>query len=121
MTIMDISLFLVMTAFNILNWLLALNGDNTLDFWKQLFEDKERGECATKFVYSFTLWRENMYMFFGTQNFFRILSPSLRSLPFTGLEWSFLLFDKGYNLAGERIKRNEDIEMSPRLNEQNNE
>lgn len=119
MTIMDVSLFLVMTAFNVLNWLLVLNGDTTHDFWKQLFDDPGRGECATNFKFSFTLWRENMYMFFGTHNFFRILSPSLRSLPFTGLEWSFLLLDKGYNLEGTKIKPALDIEMSPQLKEQN--
>ena len=31
---------------------------------------------------------------------FRILSPSLRNVPFTGIEWSFMFKDEGYDYDG---------------------
>jgi hypothetical protein len=40
----------------------------------------------------------------------RIFSPSLRNSPFTGLEWSFLLKDEGYNCNGKKLKPIDDIE-----------
>ena len=38
---------------------------------------------------------------FGTYNLFAILSPSLRNVPFTGIEWSYQLKDLGFNEKGE--------------------
>lgn len=51
-----------------------------------------------------------MYKVFGTYNTFAILSPSLRNVPFTGIEWSYQLKDLGYNEAGEMGKHNFDEE-----------
>lgn len=39
-------------------------------------------------------------MIFGTYKFLRIFSPSLRNVPLTGLEWSFLVWSQGYNEYG---------------------
>ena len=33
-----------------------------------------------------------------------MFSPSLRNGPFTGLEWSFLLRDEGFDCSGKKIK-----------------
>ena len=41
---------------------------------------------------------------------FRILSPSLRNVPFTGLEWSFKYMDEGYNYDGMLIENEPDEE-----------
>ena len=43
-----------------------------------------------------------MFAIFGTYKMFRILSPSLRNGPFTGLEWSFLMRDEGYDCEGKK-------------------
>jgi hypothetical protein len=50
-----------------------------------------------------------LFLFFGTNKYFRVLSPSLRNVPFTGLEWSFLMRDLvGYSNTGMPIAK--DIE-----------
>jgi hypothetical protein len=45
------------------------------------------------FDYSFESVRDNLFVIFGTYKPIRILSPSLRALPFSGVEWSFVLKD----------------------------
>lgn len=39
-----------------------------------------------------------------------MLSPSLRNIPFSGIEWSYQLKDLGYNEKGEKA-RNDDEEV----------
>lgn len=39
------------------------------------------------------------------------MSPSLRNPPFTGLEWSFVLKDEGYDWEGEKLEETEELEM----------
>ena len=53
---------------------------------------------------------DNFYRVFGTHKMFRILSPSLRNVPFTGLEWSFKYRDEGYSFDGELIEDEQDEE-----------
>lgn len=43
---------------------------------------------------------DNLFRVFGTHKFFRILSPSMRNVPFTGLEWSFMFKDEGFDESG---------------------
>lgn len=59
---------------------------------------------------SFSRLKDNVFRIFGTYSIVRMLSPSLRSVPFTGLEWSFQLKDEGYDENGNKL----DIEMSSR-------
>lgn len=63
------------------------------------------------FDYSFGNASENLFAIFATQKIFRILSPSLRNSPFTGLEFSFVLHDEGYDCEGEKIKDKEMQEV----------
>jgi hypothetical protein len=44
--------------------------------------------------------KDNLFLIFGTYKFLRIFSPSLRNVPLTGLEWSFLVWSQGYNEYG---------------------
>lgn len=46
---------------------------------------------------------DNLYRVFGTYKIFRVLSPSFRNVPFTGLEWSFKFKDEGYDCEGFSI------------------
>lgn len=43
---------------------------------------------------------DNLYKTFGTRNFFAIFSPSMRNLPFNGIEWSYQSRDMGFNEKG---------------------
>ena len=51
---------------------------------------------------------DNLYRVFGTHKWFRILSPSMRNIPFTGLEWSFWFKDEGYDCHGKAIETFDD-------------
>lgn len=39
----------------------------------------------------------------------RVLSPSMRNVPFTGIEWAFLMQDLGFDQTG--VKHMTDVEM----------
>ena len=50
-------------------------------------------------------------MIFGTQKFIRMFSPSLRQTPLSGLEWSFLLNERGIPEDGD-VPYNYEQEMT---------
>ncbi len=87
--ILDFILMFVMTMFVGWNWFLAINGYTTIEFWTSL----TRVSTTKKkfYTFSFKSISDNLYMVFGTNKIIRVLSPSLRNVPFTGLEWAFLL------------------------------
>jgi hypothetical protein len=101
LVILDFSLCGVLAAFNGWNWFLALTGYTTIEFWSNMSLDAK--EKAETFDYSFGNASDNLFAIFGTHKIFRILSPSLRNSPFTGLEFSFVLHDEGYDCEGEKI------------------
>ena len=92
--ILDAILCVVMAGFTGWNWMLALNGKTTIEFWTNFDKDKKLIEL------SFPNASDNLYRVFGTYKPFRVLSPSLRNVPFTGLEWSFWFKDSGYDANG---------------------
>ena len=47
--------------------------------------------------YSFKETRDNLFAVFGTNKLTRMFSPSLRSVPFNGIEFSFLQKDLGFD------------------------
>ena len=68
------------------NWFLAFNGNTTLEFWADRTEYMLEGGIKD---YSFGNWRKNIFNVFGTTNLFKILFiPSIKKLPFSGLELS---------------------------------
>jgi len=94
--ILDIVLAIVLIVFNGWNWFLAFNGKTTIEFWT---DETERAEL------NFDLSKDNLYRVFGTHELLKILSPSLRNVPFTGLEWSFYLKDSGFDCNGKLAKK----------------
>ena len=73
------------------NWFLAINGNTTLEFWSG----------KTGFVlepirdYSFGNWRKNLFYIFGKNNLIELLFiPSIKKLPFSGLEISKFVDEK---------------------------
>ena len=66
--------------------------------WKNIFN----------YDYSFPIFKDNLFKIFGTKSYFKMLSPSLRYGPFTGLEWSFQMKDLGFNEYGEFVDNNDE-------------
>ena len=89
-----------MFAFTVWNWFLAAQGNTTIEFWTG-YSGIASGERANL---RFETVSDNLYRVFGTHKWFRILSPSMRNVPFTGLEWSFWFKDEGYDENGKVIK-----------------
>ena len=54
------------------------------------------------FDFSFDTVKDNLFVLFGTHKPLRILSPSMRALPLSGLEWSFLVKEEGFDEDGYR-------------------
>lgn len=82
--VLDLSLTGVLVLFNAWHWYLACSGMTSIEFLKkfQLMHDN-------LYDFSFDTVNDNLFVIFGTHKWFRILSPSLRALPLTGLEFSF--------------------------------
>ena len=77
------------------NWFLAIKGKTTLEFWADKTEFNLDGGIRD---YSFGHWRKNLFYVFGTDNLFKILFiPSIKKLPFSGLEFSKLV-DKNFSI-----------------------
>jgi len=110
LVILDFALFAVLVGFNGWNWFLALTGYTTIEFWSNLSLSKF--DASHEFDFAFKSVWDNLYAIFGTHKPVRILSPSLRSPPFNGIEWCFVLKDEGYDDDGVRIKSGNDIELS---------
>ena len=86
----------VMCAFLVWHWYLAFSGTTTIEFWKY-----HASVVSVPYDFSFNLVRDNLFFIFGTYKMVRQFSPSLRQVPLTGLEWSFLLKEKGIGEDGE--------------------
>ena len=97
-SILDFALAVVMLGFNGWNWYLAMTGYSTIEFFGAI----SRADNGEKYDYAFKNIRDNLYKTFGTQNLVAIFSPSLRNVPFSGIEWSYQMKDLGFNERGER-------------------
>ncbi len=110
MFMIDSALVCVLFLFNCWAWFMACSGITTIELVKQnsLFEDEQI------FDFSFDTIKDNLFVLFGTHKIFRILSPSMRALPLSGLEWSFLVKEEGFDEDGYRIVEEEatQIEMT---------
>ena len=74
------------------NWFLAINGNTTLEFWADRTDFYLDGGINN---YSFGNWRSNLFYVFGTTNLFKMLFiPSIKKLPFSGLEISRFVDNK---------------------------
>ena len=98
--ILDTALFIVMLGFNGWNWYLAMTGFSTIEFFGVISQPDD----GQKYDFNFKSVRDNMYRVFGTQSFLAIFSPSLRNVPFSGIEWSYHMKDLGFNEKGVLIR-----------------
>ena len=63
-------------------------------------------------MYKIESWNENLYVIFGTYNYFyALVFPFERILPLRGLEWSFMnLTGHGVGGSVEMVKKAEDTD-----------
>ena len=94
--ILNSSLALVLIGFNAWNWYLAISGTTTIEFWKWY-----GSYGAIPFDYSFDRIKDNLFLIFGTDKVIRMFSPSLRPSLLSGLEWSFVLKERGIPEDGD--------------------
>ena len=79
------------------NWFLAFNGNTTLEFWA---DKTDFALDAGVRNFSFGNWRKNLFYIFGTENLLKILFvPSIKKLPFSGLELSKFI-DNSFDIEG---------------------
>ena len=68
------------------------------------------------FDFSFDTIKDNLFVLFGTHKLLRILSPSMRALPLSGLEWSFRVKEEGFDEDGyryvEEVKQTELTQLT---------
>jgi palmitoyltransferase len=104
--LLDLALLCAVALFSLWGWSLAVDGSSSIEFMSRI-----RGE-AIDYDYRFPNWHDNLFVIFGTNKLLRILSPSMRNVPVTGLEWAFLMKDLGFNQNGIKEDSN-DVEMPP--------
>lgn len=72
--------------FNVWNWFLVLNGNTTIEFWSSRMGVSSNGLISD---FSFNSIYENIYLVFGTKSILKaVFVPSVKMLPYSGLEWS---------------------------------
>lgn len=103
---------LMMIGFNVWNWYLACSGITTVEFTKRFHLANEN-----VYDYSYNSVADNLFVIFGTHKFIRILSPSIRALPFSGIEFSFQQKEAGYDENGVIWNDSSDDEEAPRVQE----
>lgn len=112
LVIINFSLMLMMIGFNVWNWYLACSGITTVEFTKRFHLANEN-----VYDYSYNSVADNLFVIFGTHKFIRILSPSIRALPFSGIEFSFQQKEAGYDENGVIWNDSSDDEEAPRVQE----
>ena len=86
--ILGITGFFIEIFFNGWNWYLAINGNTVIEFWA-VRTDYRTNSNNYNFSFTFGSWRKNLFYIFGTSNILKIIFvPSIKKLPFSGLELS---------------------------------
>ena len=115
---LDVFLFVAMIGFNAWNWKFALTGQTTIEYFTNQLRDDMSSRGKVYYDFSFKSASDNLWMIFGTNKLFRVLSPSMRNVPFTGIEWAFLMREAGYSQEGVKYLTDDEIaqiEMQEKL------
>lgn len=100
--------------FNTWNWMLVIKGNTTIEFFSN-----QTGIGVSSFISDFSMAsiEENLFLIFGTKNILEIIfQPSIKSLPYSGLEWNRFI-DLKFSIIG--IPETEEIDEL--LSEQRNQ
>lgn len=104
--ITDALLLVILCTLNMWHWSLAMTGITTVDVLCGADGVKSGGERKKQRL-TFKNVRDNLFRVFGTHSIIAILSPSLRAMPFSGVEWTFQARDLGFM---EEIESDEEEE-----------
>ncbi len=96
-SVLSISGLIIEIFFNIWNWVLAVSGNTSLEYWASKSDyPLEKGISD----YGFGSWRKNLFYIFGKSNLFSIIFiPQIKKLPFSGLEISKYI-DPNFSIDG---------------------
>jgi hypothetical protein len=106
--VFDQFLFLVLICVNIWHWTVAMTGMSTVDVicgGSSGGQNSFVSSTGKKHRLTFRNVQDNLYKVFGTQSTIAILSPSLRGMPFSGVEWTYQARDLGFK---EEIESDEE-------------
>lgn len=83
----------ILIFFTSWNWFLILRGNTTIEYWSPSYKpSKNRYTVINDFSMG---WEDNFFMVFGTKNILKaIFIPSTKPLPYSGLEWSKIVYEK---------------------------
>ena len=85
---------IILFFFSLWNWFLILRGNTTIEFW---IGGLKGSKNVNTVINDFNLgsWGDNFFIVFGTYNVFKaIFLPSIKKLPFSGLEWSKIVYEE---------------------------
>ena len=94
--VLDSILLPLMLFYNLYIWTIAFSGITNVEFI-----GSTAGLKRDNYDYTFQSFRDNLFKIFGTRNFIRMFSASLRLNAFTGIEWSFQMKELGFNEFGD--------------------
>lgn len=81
---------IILSFFGIWQWLFAIRGITTIEFWALKYNYKENERIISDF--SFGNWRDNLFLVFGTDSILKSLFViSLRKLPYNGMIWTRII------------------------------
>ena len=89
---------------------MACTGVTTIEFWNKHY----LLENESYYDFSYESVIDNLFVIFGTHKIVRILSPSLRALPLSGLEFSYQVKEQGFQEDGYKYDTQAaavDVEM----------
>jgi len=75
---------IVLMMFSVWNWYLAVKGQTVIEFMQKREQENE------EFTFESSVWKENLFVIFGTTNWIEMMLPVHRQLPLSGLEWTYM-------------------------------
>ena len=83
---------ILLLFFNSWNWFLVLKGFTTIEYWTNSPASSKENKLNFN-EFQMEDWKDNLDLIFGTKNIWRALFvPSIKKLPFSGLEYTALVF-----------------------------
>jgi len=99
----------LLVFFNAWNWFLIFKGYTTIEFWSnQAFVNKGKLNLNEFYMSN---WKENIFLVFGTKSLFQaVFLPSIRKLPYSGLEWTKMVYPS-YQLEIRDLNEEQDLNI----------
>ena len=71
---------------------MILKGYTTIEFWTNQALSSNKSKLNLN-EYYMSNWQDNLFLVFGTKSIFKaVFLPSIRKLPFSGLEWTQMVY-----------------------------